>query len=111
MLEPPLRGRAGERHVQKMPEPRRRVNLPETQTAPGYIALRETADRPILQFEHPGQSLALGIDLQTTIQHAVMHSQTEPQLLANGQKPNTVARLVRRVVEIPWFGHYQRPLD
>ena len=111
MLEPPIGGGTGERHVRRMPEPRRKVNLPETQTAPGYIALRETADRPILQFELPGQSLALGIDLQTAIQHAVMHSQTEPRLLANGQKPNTVARLVQRVVEIPWFGHYQRPLD
>ena len=111
LCETAARQGAGERHVQRMPEPRRRVNLPETQTAPGYIALRETADRPILQFELPGQSLALGIDLQTAIQHAVMHSQTEPRLLANGQKPNTVARLVQRVVEIPWFGHYQRPLD
>ena len=71
MLEPPLGGGAGERHVQRMPEPRRRVNLPETQTAPGHIALRETADRPILPFEIPGQSLALGIDLQTVIRHAV----------------------------------------
>ena len=74
MLEPPLGGGAGERHVQRMPEPRRRVSFPKNQIALGYIALRETADRPILQFEIPGQSLALGIDLQTAIRHAVMPS-------------------------------------
>ena len=106
MLEPPLGGGAGERHVQRMPEPRRRVNLPETKTAPGCIAHGETADRHTLQFEIPGYLLAFGIDLPTAIRHAVLHLRTEPQLLANGQKPGPTARFVQCVVEIPRFGQH-----
>ena len=36
---------------------------------------------------------------------------TQPRLLAHGQNPGPTARLVQRVVETPWFGQYQRPLD
>ena len=71
MLEPPLGGGAGERHVQRMPETCRRLNLPETQTAPGHISRRETADRPILKYEIPVFPTDLAADLQTAIQHAV----------------------------------------
>ena len=35
----------GERHVQKLPEPRRRVNLPETQTCAGHDAFCKTVSQ------------------------------------------------------------------
>ena len=50
LCEAAARQGAGERHVQRLPGPRRRVNLTETQAAPGHIALCETDERTSLQY-------------------------------------------------------------
>ena len=97
MLELPLGGGSGERHVQKMPERGRRdplnSNIP---SACRHFTIRN--DLFITSFRRQFADCDPAYCQR-------------PQLLAHAKNPSLAARFVQHVIEIPRSGQHQSPLD